>query len=70
MKHSFFSTKNFLVLGLSAVLIVVGFILLSQGPVDGFSSLTLAPLVLVIAYVIIVPIGILLPKSDKNSSGD
>ncbi|MFN3136024.1 MAG: hypothetical protein ACK44H_10725 [Candidatus Kryptonium sp.] len=59
-----FSTQNFLLLILGIVLIFIGFYLMAIGGVDSFSAVTLAPILLFIAYVIIIPLAIL--KKFKN----
>ena len=45
--------------------IIVGYICMSQPPVDGFLSLTLAPILLVIGYVFLIPMSLLM-KSQKD----
>lgn len=49
-----FSAKNYALLALGLVVIVLGFITLSRG------SMTLAPILLVLGYCVIIPVGILL----------
>ncbi len=49
---------QFMVAGLATIL--VGYICLAQPPVDGFLSLTLAPILLVIGYCVLIPIGLLI----------
>jgi hypothetical protein len=58
-----FGRKNYIWFGISLVTMIVGYVLLSQG------STTWAPLFLVIAYCVLVPIAILVkdvPKSDSS----
>ncbi len=45
--------------------IVIGYICMAQPPVDGFLSLTLAPILLVIGYVFLIPAALLM-KSQKE----
>ncbi|MEN3037881.1 MAG: hypothetical protein ABDI07_01795 [Candidatus Kryptonium sp.] len=59
-----FSKKNFLVIVLGIVLIFVGFYLMVIGDVDDFIAVVLAPIILFIAYVLVIPFGIL--KKFKN----
>jgi uncharacterized membrane protein HdeD (DUF308 family) len=59
-----FGKKNLLILTIGIVTIIVGFVLMSQGPVDGFLSRTLAPIILVIAYLIIIPISIITKNKE------
>ncbi len=55
--------KNIYLFMIGLATIALGFILMAQPPVYGFLTRTLAPIVLVIAYLIIIPISIMI-KSD------
>ena len=57
--------ENFTILGVGLATIVAGYIALSGNSVDGFSQLTLAPILLVLGYCVIIPIGILYRKKEK-----
>ena len=57
--------KNISVFLIGLLTIIIGLLLMSQPPVDGFLSRTLAPVLLVIAYLIIFPISIMI--KDKNN---
>ncbi|MBD3225774.1 MAG: hypothetical protein GF313_13680 [Caldithrix sp.] len=52
--------KNISLFFIGVLTIVVAYILMAQPPVDGFLSRTLAPILLVIAYLVIIPVAILL----------
>ena len=60
---SFFTKRNWQWLIAGAVVIIAGFISLSMG------SITLAPILLVIGYCVLIPIGILAgpPKGESES---
>lgn len=59
--------KRFFLIGLG--LIVVGYIFLRIPPAEGFYSLTLAPILLVAGYCVVIPIAILIrDKKDRPSS--
>jgi len=49
-----FTKKNILFFGIGLIFVVIGFILLAAG------SITLAPLFLVVGYLVFFPLGILL----------
>ena len=51
--------KNILLVGLGILLLVIGFFALAQGPANNPVSLTVAPIILVLAYVVVIPLGIL-----------
>jgi hypothetical protein len=48
-----FGKKNYVIFGLAALVILGGYILLSKG------SITLAPIMLLLGYLVLIPIGIL-----------
>lgn len=49
-----FSKKNTMFFGIGLILVIIGFILLAAG------DITLAPIVLVVGYLVFFPLGILL----------
>ncbi|HEV8538570.1 MAG TPA: DUF3098 domain-containing protein [Bacteroidota bacterium] len=63
-----FERENFIIMGIGLVFIIVGYIALSGNTVEGFSQLTLAPLLLVLGYCVIIPIGIMYRKKEKPQS--
>ena len=60
-----YSRRNWTFLGAGVGTILIGYLCLSQPPVDGFLSLTLAPVLLVIGYCVLIPLGLLLGESNK-----
>ncbi len=50
-------------------MIILGYFFMAQPPVYGFMSLHLAPIILIIAYLIVFPIAIM-AKDKKKTSGD
>ena len=54
-----YSKRNYQLFGLSALVILVGYWALARGPVNGFLSLTLAPILLVIGYCVLIPLAII-----------
>ncbi len=58
-----FTRKNYLTLLAGLAVIILGFITLRMG------SITLAPLLLVLGYCVIVPIGILLRPKTSTQEG-
>jgi membrane-bound ClpP family serine protease len=63
--QDFFNNKNRLAILVGAGLLVLGFYLLGRGPADNKVALNVAPFVLMFAYAIVLPIGILMSK-DKD----
>jgi len=61
-----FERENFIIMGIGLLLIVIGYIALSGNTVEGFSQLTLAPILLVLGYCVVIPVGILYRKKIKT----
>lgn len=59
--------KNLILIALGVLLLVIGFLCLGTGPYNNPVSLTVAPLILCFAYLVIIPVGILWKgkKEDK-----
>ena len=62
-----FTRKNWSVFVAGLATIVAGYILLSIPPADGFLSLTLAPILLVVGYCVLIPVAILV--RDRAAGG-
>lgn len=63
--------QNFLIIGVGVSVIIVGYLALARGPIEGFLPLVLAPILLVLGYCVIIPLGILYRKSylrEANST--
>lgn len=58
--------KNIFLLAVGILMLIVGFFCLAQGPAENPVSLTVAPIILVIAYLVIIPTGILWYSKGKN----
>jgi len=63
-----FSKENYLIFLIGVLVVIIGYIFMSQGPADSFWSLTLAPIILVISYCIIIPISILYKKKSGEQA--
>lgn len=60
--------KNIFLFLIGLLSIVIAFILMAQPPVDGFLSRTLAPVILVIAYLVIIPIALFIRDKKVDQS--
>ena len=58
--------ENYIILGIGLLVIVLGYIALSGGKVEGAMPLTIAPILLVLGYCVIIPLGILYRKKEKS----
>ena len=61
----YWTKMNYILFGLGFIVLVLGYFLLSRDPWDGFTSLTVAPIVLMIAYLVIFPLAILFINKKK-----
>ena len=61
-----FERENYLIFGAGLLVIVIGYIALAQGPWNSFWSLTLAPILLVLGYCVVIPLAILYRKKEKK----
>ena len=65
-----FTRKNWILFAIGLATIVLGYVALSAPPADGFLSLTLAPLLLVTGYCVLIPLAILAREGgDQATSG-
>jgi uncharacterized membrane protein len=51
--------ENLILFLIGLLVLIVGYIFLAQGPANSFWSLTVAPILLVISYCVIIPISII-----------
>jgi len=65
-----FEKENYQIIGVGILFIVAGYIAMSGNVVEGFSQLTLSPLLLLIGYCVIIPIGIIYRKKEKAPTGE
>ena len=62
-----FERPNYLIIGGGILTIILGYLALSEHSVEGFLPLTVAPILLLIGYVIIIPIGIMYKKRNGGN---
>ena len=59
---------NYIIFAIAVATLIIGYYFLSIGPADSTESLTLAPIILVIGYVILVPLAIVWRKKAQKSA--
>jgi H+/gluconate symporter-like permease len=64
-----FKRQNYIIFSVGIFLIILGYFALAQGPYDSFSSLSVAPVLLVIGYCIVIPFAILY-RGGKTESAE
>lgn len=69
MHGSIFTSKNIVLFGVCLGLLVVGFILLGQGPAENPLSKSVAPIVLVAVYCVLLPVAIMVRTKELPKNG-
>ena len=59
-----FSTVNYYLFGIGLALIILGYIVMANGEVNSYQSLTVAPIILFVGYIIFIPAALI--YRDKN----
>jgi len=59
-----FSTVNYALFGIGLALIILGYIVMANGEVNSFQSLTVAPIILFVGYIFFIPAALI--YRDKN----
>lgn len=68
--HINFTNKNYMIVGLGILVIIIGYVFMSENSVDGFLPSVLAPILLVVGYLVIVPLGIMFNDKSGNAAAD
>lgn len=61
-----FDKQNYFLIGAGIVCIVVGYVALLEKTVEGFLPLFVAPVLLVLGYCVLIPLGILYTRREKE----
>jgi len=61
-----FTKTNYVLFGIGVGIIIIGYLIMASGETYSFRSLTLAPLVLLVGYLLLIPIA-LLYRQRKDS---
>jgi uncharacterized membrane protein len=65
--NSLLSKKNVLIFLGGIALLVIGFLLLGRKPADNPVALNVAPFVLLLAYLVVIPASLWLGRNDGES---
>jgi membrane protein YdbS with pleckstrin-like domain len=63
-----FGKTNLYILGIGLAVLVIGYLFMAQPPVNSFWSRTLAPVVVLIAYLIIIPYSLFYRRKKENQN--
>ncbi|MDH7603544.1 MAG: hypothetical protein QHH13_01440 [Melioribacter sp.] len=66
----YWDKHNYLLLITGLIVLVIGYILMAQNPWYNFISLSVSPVVLLLAYVIIIPLSIIITKKKSKNNND
>ena len=61
-----FTKLNYEILSVGILCIILGYVALSQEPWNGTMPLVVAPILLLLGYCVVIPIGILFQKNTKT----
>lgn len=61
-----YTKENYFLFIAGLITIVLGYVALSKGPWNSFWSLTVAPILLVLGYCVIIPVALLYQKKERN----
>ncbi len=59
---------NYKILIAGVVVVVLGYVALGMEPWDGFMALTVAPILLLIGYCVVIPVGIIYRKKKVENA--
>ena len=68
--NNYWERSNYIIFGVGVGIIILGFLLMAQSPWDNPVSLSISPIVLLIAYLIIFPLSILYKKKNSVETAD
>jgi len=54
--------QNFVIIGIGLLVIIAGYAAMLEGSIEGFLPLVVSPILLVLGYCVIIPVGILYRK--------
>ena len=64
-----YSRTNYLIVLGGIIIIVLAYVIMATGETYSFQSLTLAPIMLVIGYLVIIPLAILYKPRKRGGAG-
>ncbi len=68
IKNLTFDKTNYTLFFLGIITIIVGYFLMAKGEVNSTQALSIAPVVLLIGYLVIIPLSILYKKKNKDNN--
>ena len=62
-----FQSRNYIIFGVAILFLIVGYLLMMQGPHDNVLSRTIAPVLLVFSYCVLIPLAILYRQRHEQA---
>ena len=62
-----FGRINYILFGFGLGLVIFGYFFMANGEVDSFQSLTLAPIMLFLGYIVVIPISLVYRDKEKEN---
>ena len=61
-----FGNTNYFLFGAGLTLVIIGYFFMANGSVSSFQSLTLAPIMLFLGYIVLLPIALVYRDKEKR----
>lgn len=61
-----YSKNNYFLFFLGVIMIILGYIIMALGETYSFQSLSLAPVILTIGYLVLIPAALIYREKEKN----
>ncbi len=61
-----FGKTNYLIFSIGLAFVIIGYIFMATGKVNSFQSLTLAPIMLFLGYIVIIPAALVYRERSKK----
>ncbi len=63
-----FTRVNYLLFGIGLLLIISGYVVMALGDVNSFQSLTIAPIMLFVGYIVFIPLALIIQRKKNTQS--
>ena len=67
--NDYWQRQNYLFLILSVIVLIIGYVFMMNGAWDSLLSMSVSPIILLVAYLILIPLAIFLKPFSKNKEG-
>lgn len=61
-----FSNTNYILFGAGLLFVIIGYFFMASGSVSSFQSLTLAPIMLFLGYIVVLPIALVYRDKKRD----